>query len=1000
LNPMRQKKQVSLYPKGTTRNTPDSGSVDGAMFDMLNARFKDAAWRGTGQKQRETKIARHIYPINYIYRHPALPTDDYLVYNPSHHSIDKVTAHATDTITSQVFALQVDETFDRLGHLNNVLLVFTSINKYLLYWDTDNSVYVDLTFLPVPIVNIADGTEFEAHEQNAYGPLMSSVDMITTTGYTEAQNWNETYRRGVMGNYFLSKSEMRDDGYIEGFILVRLAYRLFDGSYIKHTQPFLHHIAYHPTKEPILKVMDKQVAWPFTPGIEQLMYAKPAVYYNFFSTGNFTLPDQAAMGMVESLDIFSTEPIDTYDIDQEIIKWRYVGPDPIIADMSIYNPVFNTNSLNKIAEDGQYYKVHTIPIKDIIAKAEHLDLSGEYYYAKAGVVLPDYSKSLVTNDILPPDNFSHLKTTSGCSYQYNSRVHMGNIFSTFPALFNNIYHSYMLGKLPPYNGYSQVYGMLPDPTITTKYLGDYIFPDMLGSADYIIYQQVWIRTDEGRKVITSEIPKSYVETLDAQHIPIAFRYYGHSYVDGMITKTALILNPILSYPDYRAYKIRLYYTISGAKSWLGDYDLKPNTATNTGYYINTLVTDDDSTGNFYPIIIPLPDDPYSTTAMPTDSPVDNAIINDTNRLQVSEQSNPFLYPAMNSYRVGNPDTTILDITTAQEQVSETLFGQYPLYVFSDNGISALQQGTGLVLYANIHQFSNDVLLHRGSWCAIPGGAIVFATHFGIKVLTGRATQDISEAMFGVLDSSDQVSHLPLLTDKLSDNKISQLSLAMVGNDQHSFANFLLQPLIIGYDYFNNEIILAPKHDQSILPPVNETPLEYTYNFCLKSNYWYRNWSSYVGFLPHEGGWKGVIGRYTVSEDIEVDNEQQLIFCDLNKEIVPSHWDDSREESIYLHSRPFIAESVGYKHLEQVLIGLSIPENSRFTSFLLYGSNDQDTWYCISAIDVHVSPISRINVPRAVGNWKYFTYVMILPRDNVNLAFIQSIFTYPFTNKLR
>ena len=171
---------------------------------------------------------------------------------------------------------------------------------------------------------------------------------------------------------------------------------------------------------------------------------------------------------------------------------------------------------------------------------------------------------------------------------------------------------------------------------------------------------------------------------------------------------------------------------------------------------------------YYPIQVALPDDLTTSSPMPTDSPSDDSVIHDTNRMQVSGIFNPFIWPSVNSYRFGMAHNSLIAIRSVQAQMSDSQFGQYPLYVFSTDGAFTIMHGSGEVLYSSIQALNNEVLLSRDAITSI-SGAIVYATKEGVRILSGATGELISIPVNGSIIN-------PIANDPLFYSSLTGLNL--------------------------------------------------------------------------------------------------------------------------------------------------------------------------------------------------------------------------------
>lgn len=116
----------------------------------------------------------------------------------------------------------------------------------------------------------------------------------------------------------------------------------------------------------------------------------------------------------------------------------------------------------------------------------------------------------------------------------------------------------------------------------------------------------------------------------------------------------------------------------------------------------------------------------------------------TNKLYVSEANNPFTFNLEGVMSVGTGDIT--GMASATVALSQGQFGQFPLYVFSSDGIWSLSVGsTGM--YSAAHPVSRDVCNNPSSITQIDS-AVVFSTARGLKLLQGSEVTLLSAAMDG------------------------------------------------------------------------------------------------------------------------------------------------------------------------------------------------------------------------------------------------------------
>lgn len=114
-----------------------------------------------------------------------------------------------------------------------------------------------------------------------------------------------------------------------------------------------------------------------------------------------------------------------------------------------------------------------------------------------------------------------------------------------------------------------------------------------------------------------------------------------------------------------------------------------------------------------------------------------------NKVLVSDVNNPFVYPA--SGRV-TFDSKVLSFAIATTPLSQGQFGQFPLYVFTEDGVWAMETAAD-GSFVSSKPLSRDVCVNPDSITAIDN-AVVFVTEKGVMLLRGSKVVNISPYMNG------------------------------------------------------------------------------------------------------------------------------------------------------------------------------------------------------------------------------------------------------------
>lgn len=176
------------------------------------------------------------------------------------------------------------------------------------------------------------------------------------------------------------------------------------------------------------------------------------------------------------------------------------------------------------------------------------------------------------------------------------------------------------------------------------------------------------------------------------------------------------------YPDARAKKVELYY---GHQRYT--VNLKEHPGLNGAYFLS------------------LPDEEITTSeaadvpswTMPSNESIPNQII-------TSEVNNPFVFKAEGYNAIGTG--RIIGIATQTTALSQGQFGQFPLLVFSSDGIWAMSvNSTGL--YQSVHPMSREVCTNNES-ITETDGAVFFVSEKGLMVVQGSQVQCVSKQLNG------------------------------------------------------------------------------------------------------------------------------------------------------------------------------------------------------------------------------------------------------------
>lgn len=121
------------------------------------------------------------------------------------------------------------------------------------------------------------------------------------------------------------------------------------------------------------------------------------------------------------------------------------------------------------------------------------------------------------------------------------------------------------------------------------------------------------------------------------------------------------------------------------------------------------------------------------------SPVDEI----KNKLYVSKQDNPFFFPIEGRYTFSS---SVLSAAIATTALSQGQFGQFPLYVFTEDGIWAMETASD-GSFVTSKPLSREVCSNPDSITSIDN-AVVFVTKKAVMMISGSQVANISAYMNG------------------------------------------------------------------------------------------------------------------------------------------------------------------------------------------------------------------------------------------------------------
>ncbi|MBE6306813.1 MAG: hypothetical protein E7084_04095 [Bacteroidales bacterium] len=245
------------------------------------------------------------------------------------------------------------------------------------------------------------------------------------------------------------------------------------------------------------------------------------------------------------------------------------------------------------------------------------------------------------------------------------------------------------------------------------------------------------------------------------------------------------LSPLLSYPDGNAISITLTIRHDGYE-YHKTFPLKCIDNENRASYIDPNIQMIDVTTWDKTEITPDSLNNFNT-------PPSTIQVGLRNRMLVSQVNNPFFFPAELSFDISKG--AITGIATTTMALSQGQYGEFPLYIFTEEGVWTMQVGSDDVCYSRCNPLNNEI--HNiGSLLLSAGAAIIYRSGNKLLALTGAESS--------VLLSLDEIIPSAFYND------ISTLSskLTPAATDATSLSDYLAGKISAIYNHKSNELMLC------------------------------------------------------------------------------------------------------------------------------------------------------------------------------------------------
>lgn len=834
---------IKIQFKGITRNTDDGMCSDGECMELINAHIENGSVEPIGKPILQASLSREYRQIYY------------------HASADKYIGVTEEgqmyTISSDLTSesmMSSDVAANSLSFVGNTIAVATNQGmKYFLYKQGE---YVYLGTLPeLPSFKIDKHLFVEKYSDPSI----------------QSDNW-ATY-----GNYLKLVNQANKNGSFVHAAAFRAAFRLYDGTYIKHSHIRLLYLTENDTYK--------------YPGYDNTFKGSYSLRDN---SGNFNSEFQVLdrdTGIV-FIGLLCFNPY-FYFTDVDLNLW---------SDIILSIDIFATENFRLRFDVPTLEQEDTIetPYEKAIKMSDFRLITSINPYTESSNVSTDNLKDVTADNLkvqqeLPDDTYSHNTFAYKHLTSYNNKLHAWGRTE------------YMFSW---YNG-----DVTFDNTTLAGQLCDVYIVLQGYSKELVLKRSVNMPTKFG---------------------------------------------PYLMYPDVRAKAIVIVNnTLNKSKR----FNLQAHPTLNLAFYCKK------ENGDFG-----LEDmNTWSDPALPLLT-TDNIDRTDDNVLRVSKAGNPFTFPADQTYQF---NSSIVGAQSNVVAMSQGQFGQFPLYVFTKEGIFVLSVGTGTVSYASQAPGPRDVCTNPDSICALDT-AVAFATDKGLMIINGSQTQLISESIYGFLPSCSISS--PIIP------KIMEV--AGMGNllSSVTFPDYL-KGAKVGYNYEAQSIIVAnPEY-------------EYSYVYSIKTNQWHKiseNIKNFINAYPQTWALNGR-NIYNLNNFHRTVSTIVLISRPIKMGTL------THKRIVQTALRGIVKRSLSdlyYKGEPVMFRGEGVDIFSNVGMYIL-GSNDAEHFSLVAKKEMMVDIRDLVTKMNKSKPYKYFMVCLVGGvRTDVSINYIEMNVDGSFTNRLR
>lgn len=410
---MQNEKKYIRY-KGITRLPSDHDSFDGELEDSVNLSITEGELRPV-----LPPALIGIIPGQFLFVHKnqryehfiALDGTDIKAYNYNGTTITLI-----GTITN-IYG----DTLKKVESVGGTLIILTDKEIKYALWKNTSYIYLG-NKLPFPVISFALATAMNTRFWVIYDSYSSDIGKLNRReGYNPRRSSDRKssvssdFENDIMGKINSKLQQIQENSAFIFPFFVRYALRMYDGSLVMHSQPFL---------------MLPSKFIPFHVSIDDASLNKIEFDFPFASKLTYSFPAISGISnysdIIQSVDVFISSPIYSYLYDGHItgmIDNPDYDPGKYYPEKIIGGFFKNREDLmNEITSVGNFYKVLSIKIGDFETAQSTKDL------------IVKNLDALVNQEPMKDDYRTHDIITAENSFTYNHKLHLSGVAVTrFPG---------------------------------------------------------------------------------------------------------------------------------------------------------------------------------------------------------------------------------------------------------------------------------------------------------------------------------------------------------------------------------------------------------------------------------------------------------------------------------------------------------------------------------------------------------------------------------------